>query len=57
MRLTMQQRAAWKFCQVAALLAGDGDYYDMLPPSARMATDAVKQAAALLGPSLQTQEG
>ena len=53
MRLTMQQRAAWKFCQVAALLAGDGDYYNMLPPSARMATDAVKQAAALLGPSLQ----
>ena len=53
MRLTMQQRAAWKFCQVAALLAGDGDYYDMLPPSARMATDAVKQAAALLGPTLQ----
>ena len=52
MRLTMQQRAAWKFCQVAALLAGDGDYYDMLPPSARMATDAVKQAAALLGPTL-----
>lgn len=57
MRLTMQQRAAWKFCQVVALLAGEGDYYDMLPPSARMATDAVKQAAALLGPSLQTQEG
>jgi len=51
-RFTMQQRAAWKFCQVAALLSAEGDYYDMLPPSARMATDAVKQAAALLAPSL-----
>ena len=53
MRLTMQQRAAWKFCQVAALLAGEGDYYKMLPPSARMATDAVKSAAALLGKGVQ----
>lgn len=51
-RLTMQQRAAWKFVQVTALMSADGDYYDMLPPAARMATDAVKQAAALLEPSL-----
>ena len=57
LNLTMRERAAWKFVQVVALLASDGDYYDLLPPSARMATDAVKQAAALLGPSLQTQEG
>jgi len=49
----MQQRAAWKFCQVVALMAADGEYYDMLPPSARMATDAVKSAAALLEPSLR----
>lgn len=53
LRLTMQQRAAWKFCQVVALMAADGEYYDMLPPSARMATDAVKSAAALLEPSLR----
>lgn len=52
LNLTMQQRAAWKFVQVAALLASDGDYYDLLPPSARMATDAVKQAAAILEQSI-----
>ena len=48
MRLTMQQRAAWKFCQVAALLAGEGDYYSLLPPGAQMAVKAVKQEAAKL---------
>lgn len=48
MRLTMRERAAWKFCQVAALLAGDGDYYSLLPPGAQMAVKAVKQEAAKL---------
>ena len=52
LNLTMRERAVWKFVQVAALLASEGDYYDLLPPSARMATDAVKQAAAILEPSI-----
>lgn len=52
LNLTMRERAAWKFVQVVALLASDGDYYDLLPPSARMATDAVKQAARQLEPSI-----
>ena len=46
--LTMQERAIWKFCNVAALLSGEGDYYDLLPPSARMAVDAMKGVAATL---------
>lgn len=52
LHLTMNERAVWKFVQVAALLASEGDYYDLLPPSARMATDAVKQAAAILEQSI-----
>ena len=46
--LTMPERAIWKFCNVAALLAGEGDYYDLLPPGARMAVDACKREAATL---------
>jgi hypothetical protein len=42
---------------VAALLASDGDYYDLLPPSARMATDAVKLAARQLEPSIKSTKG
>ena len=57
LHLTRQQRAVWKFVQVAALLASEGDYYDLLPPSARMATDAVKQAAELLEPSIKSTKG
>ena len=52
LNLTMRERAVWKFVQVAALLASDGAYYDLLPPSARMATDAVKHAAEILEPSI-----
>lgn len=48
LRLTPQERAAWKFVQIAALLSAEGDYYDLLPPSARMAVDAVKRAARQL---------
>ena len=57
LNLTMQERAVWKFVQVAALLASEGDYYDLLPPAARMATDAVKQAAELLEPSIKSTKG
>lgn len=57
LHLTMQERVVWKFVQVAALLASDGDYYDLLPPSARMATDAVKQAAEILKPSIKPTKG
>lgn len=57
LNLTRQQRAVWKFVQVAALLASDGDYYDLLPPSARMATDAMKQAAEILEPSIKSMKG
>ncbi len=49
LNLTAQQRAVWKFLQVAALLASEGAYYDLLPPSARMATNAVKLAARQMG--------
>jgi len=48
LNLTAQERAVWKFCNVVALLASEGGYYDLLPPGAQMATDAVKLAAALL---------
>ena len=57
LHLTMQERAVWKFCQLAALLASDGDYYNLLPPSARMATDAVKQAAEILESSIKSTKG
>ena len=57
LNLTVQERAVWKFVQVAALLASDGDYYDLLPPSARMATDAVKQAAGILESSIKPTKG
>lgn len=57
LHLSPQQRAVWKFVQVAALLASEGDYYDLLPPAARMATDAVKQAAAILEPSIKSTKG
>ena len=57
LHLAVNERAIWKFVQVAALLASDGDYYDLLPPSARMATDAVKQAAAILEPSIKPTKG
>jgi len=53
LRLTMTERAIWKFCNVAALLSGEGDYYDLLPPSARMAVDAMKGVAAQLEPSIK----
>jgi hypothetical protein len=52
---TPSERAAWKFCQVAALLAGGGPQYDLLPPGARMATDAVKQVARQLEPTINTK--
>jgi len=48
LNLTAQERAIWKFCNVVALLANEGGYYELLPPAARMATDAVKLAAAQL---------
>lgn len=48
LRLSPVERAIWKFCNVAALLSGEGDYYDLLPPSARMAVDAMKGVAATL---------
>lgn len=57
LNLTMRERAVWKFVQVAALLAREGDYYDLLPPAARMATDAVKQAAEILEPSIKSTKG
>jgi len=57
LNLTMRERAVWKFVQVAALLASEGDYYDLLPPSARMATDAVKLAARQLEPSIKSTKG
>ena len=53
LHLTIQERAVWKFIQTAALLPSrDSDYYLLLPPSARMATDAVKQAARQLEQSI-----
>lgn len=55
--LTPAERAAWKFVQVAALLADSGPQYDNLPPAARMATDAAKHAAALLDPLLKAKGG
>ena len=54
--LTPTERAAWKFCNVAALLSGEGDYYDLLPPSARMAVDAVKTVASQLEPALRKDQ-
>ena len=58
LNLTMQERAVWKFVQVAALMPSqDSDYYLLLPPAARMATDAVKQAAELLEPSIKSTKG
>lgn len=57
LNLTMRERAVWKFVQLAALLASEGDYYDLLPPAARMATDAVKQAAEILEPSIKSTRG
>ncbi len=57
LHLTMQERAVWKFVQVAALLSAEGNYYDLLPPSARMATDAVKLAARQLEPSIKSTKG
>ncbi len=53
LRLSMPERAARKFCNVVALLAGAGDYYNLLPPAARMATDAAKRAAAQLEKAVQ----
>ena len=57
LHLTMNERAVWKFVQVAALLASEGDYYDLLPPAARMATDAVKQVAGQLELSIKSTKG
>ena len=51
--LTPAERAAWKFCNVVALLASTGEQYDLLPPAARMATDAAKHAAAQLEMALR----
>jgi hypothetical protein len=55
--LTPAERAAWKYCNVVALLADSGPQYDNLPPAARMATDAAKHAAALLEPLLKAKGG
>ncbi len=52
-RHTPQQRAAVLFCNVAALLADSGAYYDNLPPAAQMAVRAVKDAAKLMQGEVQ----
>jgi hypothetical protein len=48
-RLTMAERAAALFCNLAALMPPPtSDYYRLLPPGARMAVDACKREAAQL---------
>ena len=42
LHLTMQQRAVWKFTNVVALLAAEGDYFDLLPPAAQDVVRAAK---------------
>ena len=51
--LSPAARAVTLFCNVAALLAGEGAYYDALPPAAQMATRAVKDAAKLMQGEVQ----
>ena len=48
LRLSPTERAVHKFRNVVALLADSGPQYNLLPPSARMAVDACKRAAAQL---------
>lgn len=55
--LTPAERAAWKYCNVVALLADSGPQYDNLPPSAQLAVQAVKRAAAQLEPALKAKGG
>ena len=48
-RLTMAERAAALFCNLAALMPPPtSDYYRLLPPGARMAVDACKRESAQL---------
>jgi uncharacterized protein YceH (UPF0502 family) len=55
--LSPTERAAWKYVQVVALLADSGPQYELLPPAARMATDAVKQVAKQLEPTINATKG
>jgi hypothetical protein len=57
LHLTRQQRAVWKFVQVAALLPQEDGYYEDLPPAARMAVDAVREVARQLEPSIKPTKG
>ena len=45
LHLTMHERAAWKFCNVVALLPEEGDYLDLLPPAAQDIVRAAKIVA------------
>lgn len=55
-RRAMPERAAWKFCNVVALMPSpESAYYTELPPSARLAVDACKRAAAQLEPAIKSK--
>lgn len=45
LNLTPQQRAVWKFQNVVALLANEGEYFDLLPPAAQDIVRAAKIVA------------